>query len=154
MKERNARLRAVKKLISENRVTSQEQLLGLLSGRGISVTQATLSRDMKSLKVNKVFDGDRGYYYTLPSEENPEDTIPHYVQDIRRGFLSMEFSGNICVINTLSGHANPVAAALDRLSLEDIVGTVAGDDTIMAVLKENVAEEQFRRDFEKLLEVK
>ena len=152
MKEREIRLNAIKDLITEETITSQEQLLSCLLDKDIQTTQATLSRDLKSLKVNKVYDGHQGYYYALPAAEKEEDYIPHYVQDIHRGFLSMDFSGNICLINTLVGHANPVAAALDHLNFEELLGTIAGDDTILAVMREGVTKEDFIKAFNEMLE--
>lgn len=134
--EKTKRRDAITNLISSQKVVSQEQLLSLLEEQNIETTQATLSRDLKSMKVSRVFDGHGGYNYSLAgsgSTENlPDD---HYLQDIRRGVISLDSSGNIAVINTLSGHANAVAAALDNLNFEEIVGTVAGDDTIMVLLR-------------------
>lgn len=151
MKDRNERLQVIKDLINRNRIVSQDHLLNLLQNQGISTTQATLSRDLKSLKVNKVFDGDKGYYYTLASEENYDDTREHYFRDIQRGFLSMEFSENLGVLNTLSGHANPVAAAIDRLNFDEILGTIAGDDTILLILKEGVPRQKLITIFDGII---
>ena len=138
MKFRETRLKKIRKLVKENRIESQEILLDALVSEGISVTQATLSRDLKYLKVGKISDGQSGYFYTLPGEESAPDTIKAYLQDLERGFLSIDFSGdNIALIKTVAGHASSVAAALDKLDFSQILGTVAGDDTIIIVLKED-----------------
>ncbi|ORC31130.1 arginine repressor [Marispirochaeta aestuarii] len=136
MKLRDDRLRLIMRIIKENRISSQEGLLGELEKQGISVTQATLSRDLKLLKVGKVSDGWNGYYYTLPESDVPPDIQRTYIQDLQRGFLSLDFSGKIGVIKTLQGHADSVAFAIDRFNLDCILGTIAGDDTIFLVLKE------------------
>jgi transcriptional regulator of arginine metabolism len=134
-------LKAVKRIIKANRVASQEELLGFLTGEGFSVTQATLSRDLKLLKVGKVSEGQSGYYYTLPGEEDRRESELSYVQDFQRGYVSIEFSGNIGAVRTLTGHANSVALALDNLGMEEILGTIAGDDTVMLVLREGASGE-------------
>ena len=138
MKDRNQRLRAIKKVIRGNRVNSQDMLLTLLQKEGFTVTQATLSRDLKLLKVGKVSEGVDGYYYTLPSEEERRESERSYIQDFQRGYVSIDFSANLGVVRTLAGHANSVALALDCMNLDDIIGTVAGDDTVLIVLREGI----------------
>ncbi|MDR1625930.1 MAG: ArgR family transcriptional regulator [Spirochaetia bacterium] len=139
MKERQNRLKAIKRIIKGNRVASQEDLLGLLTSEGYSVTQATLSRDLKLLKVGKISEGQTGYYYTLPGEEDRRESEKSYVQDFQRGYVSIEFSHNLGVVRTLTGHANSVALALDNLGMEEILGTIAGDDTVLMVMREGAA---------------
>jgi len=135
VKERQARLQAIKKIIRQNKVNSQERLLGFLQKEGYSVTQATLSRDLKLLKVGKVSEGADGYFYALPSEEERRESERSYVEDFRRGYVSIDFSENIAVVRTLTGHADSVAIALDNLNISEILGTVAGNDTVIAVLR-------------------
>ena len=115
---------------------NQEDLLALLHGEGFDVTQATLSRDLKSLGVGKIHDGISGYYYAIPSEEQVKESMKQYSQDLLRGWLSVQFSHNLGVVKTLAGHADSVAIALDNLELSGLLGTVAGDDTIILVLDE------------------
>ena len=145
MKERSERLKAIKKLIKNNRIESQEELLKELTKEGFDVTQATLSRDLKLLKVGKVSDGHAGYVYTLQSDEDRGESEQIFVQDFLRGYVSIEYSGNIVVIKTYSGHANTVSNALDLLGMEEILGTVAGDNCIFACLREGVSGEQFMK---------
>lgn len=145
MKEREIRLQAIKRLIKGQTIHSQEELLDHLLKENHKVTQATLSRDLKLLKVGKVSDGWNGYYYTLPGEEERRDSETIFIQDVQRAFISIKFSGNLAVIHTLPGHADSVAYALDKLNIQEIIGTIAGDDTIFAVLKEN-AEHNAVRD--------
>lgn len=143
MNTRTARLKSIKRIINEYHITSQEQLLEFLQKESVTVTQATLSRDLKLLKVGKVSDGNNGYYYTLPRNRKEMESTQQYLHDIVRGFLSISFSGNLCIIKTLAGHADTVAIALDNLELDEILGTIAGDDTILVVLKENLSSKQF-----------
>jgi len=145
VKERSQRLKAVKKIIRENRVTSQEELLGILRHHGYRVTQATLSRDLKVLKVAKVSRGSDGYYYALPSEEERKESERNYIYDFVRGYVSIKFSQNIGVIRTLNGHADSVAIALDNLIGDAVLGTIAGDDTVIAVLEQDTQQEEFMR---------
>lgn len=143
MGERKHRLTAIKKLIKENRINSQENLLDMLGQKDFSVTQATLSRDLKLLKVSKVYDGNSGYYYSLQEEELQKVSEERNIMDINRGFLSINFSGNLGVIRTFSGHANVVALAIDNLEMEEIIGTIAGDDTVLTVIKEGLLSKDF-----------
>ena len=137
MKERQARLKTIKRLIKSRRVASQEELQNFLAAEGYSVTQATLSRDLKLLKVGKVSEA-QGYYYTLPDEEDEHESIKSYVQDFQRGYVSIEFSHNLGVVRTLGGHANSVALAIDNLGMDEVIGTIAGDDTVFLVLREGI----------------
>lgn len=143
MKERLSRLKNIKKLIKNNRIESQEELLGHLQKDGFDVTQATLSRDLKLLKVGKVSDGNSGYVYTLPSDEERVESEQIFAQDFLRGYVSIDWSGNIVVIKTFGGHADSVSNALDCLNMDEILGTVAGDNCIFACLREGVSGEQF-----------
>ncbi|MDC7234817.1 MAG: arginine repressor [Spirochaetales bacterium] len=143
MNSRTARLKSIKRIINEYHITSQEQLLAFLQKEEVSVTQATLSRDLKLLKVGKVSDGNNGYYYTLPRNRKEMESTQQYINDITRGFLSISFSANLCIMKTLAGHADTVAIALDNLEMDEILGTIAGDDTILIVMKENLSSQQF-----------
>ncbi len=142
MKERDIRLKAIKRIIRSNRITSQDALLHHLLVDKISVTQATLSRDLKLLKVGKVSEGVDGYYYTLPSDEERHESERSYILDFLRGYVSIEFSGSLGVVRTLAGHAASVALALDCMNLEEILGTIAGDDTVLVVFKEGLGASQ------------
>ena len=145
MKERLTRLKSIRKLIKNYRIESQETLLGYLLKEGYEVTQATLSRDLKLLKVGKVSDGHNGYVYTLPGEDERRESEQIFVQDFLRGYVSIEYSGNIVDIKTYSGHANTVSNALDLLGMDEILGTVAGDNCIFACLREGISGEQFMK---------
>ena len=149
MKERDARLKEIRKLIKNNKIESQEELLSLLTKDGFEVTQATLSRDLKLLKVGKIADGRDGYVYTLPTEEESQESEHIFIQDFLRGYISIEASGNMVVIKTFPGHANPVCNALDNMNFDEILGTVAGDNCIFASLRKNVTGEHFMKALKK-----
>lgn len=147
MKQRYNRLSAIKDLIKKNRIDNQDTLLNLLKEEGYNVTQATLSRDLKTLKVGKISDGWSGYYYSLPENDLIAESEKSYIQDVRRGVVSIEFSGNVGVIKTRTGHATGVAFALETLCLPEILGTLAGDDTILVLLREGYTREDLLESF-------
>ena len=143
MKDRESRHRAIERIIRSSRVESQEALSQQLGRSGFSVTQATLSRDLNHLMVAKISDGAGGYYYTIAGEGQARESDQTYRQDLLRGWISVDFSHNIGVVKTLAGHADSVAIALDNLGLVALLGTVAGDDTIVVILKEGSRREDF-----------
>jgi transcriptional regulator of arginine metabolism len=144
MKERLTRLKAVRRLIQTYRIESQEILLGYLQKEGFVVTQATLSRDLKLLKVGKVSDGRSGYIYTLPGDDERQESERTYINDFLRGYISIEWSGSVVVIKTYSGHSDSVALAVDNLGLDDVLGTIAGrDNTVFVALREGISGDDF-----------
>ena len=142
--DKKTRLNLIRNLIISNSIENQEQLQALLAERNIDVTQATLSRDLKTLKVSKSHHPQGGYFYTVSEGENRRGSSDNFIGDISRGFVSMNFSGNLGVIKTLPGYANTVALVFDRLNLPEILGTVAGDDTIIFVIREGVSKEALK----------
>jgi transcriptional regulator of arginine metabolism len=151
LKDRAERLKSVRQIIKNHRINSQEMLLEHLRERGFTVTQATLSRDLKLLKVGKISEGSDGYYYTLPTEEELRENKRNYAQDLRRGFISLEFSGNLAIVRTLTGHADTVGIALDNIGVHEILGTVAGDDTVLVVFREGTDADAVRRQIRELV---
>ncbi len=149
MSGRESRLKIIRRIITEQKLSSQEELLKILEGEGLIITQATLSRDLKVLKVGKVPDAAGGYYYVLSETEG--ESLGGYIEDFKRGCLSIAFSGNLGVIKTLVGHADTVAVALDRLDLPEILGTIAGDDTILIILREEFTPELLISGLENLM---
>lgn len=144
MKERLSRLSAIKKLVRTYRIESQDELLGYLKKDGFTVTQATLSRDLKLLKVSKVSERNSGYYYSLPGDDERVESEKSYLQDFLRGYISIDWSGNLVVIRTYSGHSDSVALAIDNLGMEDVLGTISGrDNTVFVALREGYSGEKF-----------
>jgi transcriptional regulator of arginine metabolism len=151
MKERLERLKVIRTLIKSHRIDSQEALLQKLGEAGYSVTQATLSRDLKYLKVGKVADGSSGYYYTIPSDEERKESERHSIQDFIRGYVSVDWNESLVVVRTFSGHSDSVALAIDNMGIEDVIGTVSGRDNVVFIaLKQGCKGE----DFIKALKVK
>ena len=108
------------------------------------VTQATLSRDLKFLKVGKIADGHKGYVYSLPGDDERQETGRTYANDFLRGYISIEWSGTMVVIKTYSGHSDAVALAVDTLALDDVLGTLSGrDNTVFVCLREGITGEDF-----------
>ena len=138
MEDKISRHRAIRKIIQTSRINSQEALLKELENEGFTVTQATLSRDLRRLKVVKVADGPGGYCYTLLDNEAGKDSEEALIEDFLHGFLSIEFSGALGLIKTLPGHAQSAAFALDNLKIDEILGTIAGDDTILVVPRDKM----------------
>ena len=142
---RGARLDAIRRIVTEHPVASQEHLTELLRREGFPVTQATLSRDLKRLGIGKAPTADGRYTY-LPSEgEVKPGTDGTYVQDFKRGFLAVEFSGAFGLMRTLPGHASSVASALDHLHIREVLGTIAGDDTVLVVPRDGVTPSRLLR---------
>ncbi|MBR3522469.1 MAG: arginine repressor [Prevotella sp.] len=135
----NDRLAALRLLLSENELYSQVDVMQLLKQQGIDVTQSTLSRDMKRLKVGKVSNGKGKYYYAIPNETSyKRQHKPEPLLDLppTQGFESINFSGNMAVIRTRPGFASSIASNIDSAALKDVLGTIAGDDTIFLVIRE------------------
>ena len=139
MKIKTNRLEALKMMLSSQEIGSQSDLLKALKKEGFQLTQASLSRDLKQLKVAKAASMNGKYVYVLPNE-----TMYRRVRTPRRasemqlvsGFLSINFSGNMGVIKTRPGYASSIAFNIDNNDVENIIGTIAGDDTIFIVIKE------------------
>ncbi len=121
-------------LIKKYEIETQDELSAYLEQEGFQVTQATVSRDIRELKLTKVALGNGRQKYVALLETN-EDMSQKYERIFRDGFISMDIAQNILVIKTVSGMAMAVAAALDALQIHEIVGSIAGDDTIMCAAR-------------------
>lgn len=145
MKTKNDRIEMLKMLISSNELGSQDEVLNALAREGFKVTQATLSRDFKQLKVAKAASMNGKYVYVLPNETMYRRVLsPRSASEMVRlpGFLSINFSGNMGVIRTRPGYASSIAYNIDNGHIEEILGTIAGDDTIFIVIKEGATQQQ------------
>lgn len=120
-------------LIGKYEIETQEELADYLNQAGFAVTQATVSRDIRELKLTKVqSESGKQRYMVLQNQGSFSDK---YIRILRDGFLSMDMAQNILVIKTVSGMAMAVAAALDALHFSEMVGCIAGDDTIMCAIR-------------------
>ena len=121
-------------LIRKKDIETQEELQAILEVEGFVTTQATISRDIRELKLTKIATSNgKQKYATL--HDGVEDLSEKYVRVLRDGFISMDMAQNILVIKTVSGMAGAVCASLDAMHLHEIVGSIAGDDTIMCAIR-------------------
>lgn len=121
-------------LIENNDIETQDELADRLRKAGFQVTQATVSRDIRELKLSKVPTGDGRQKYAVLKQDDG-CLGEKYIRVLKDGFLSMDMAQNILVIKTVSGMAMAVAAAVDAMKLREIVGSIAGDDTIMMAVR-------------------
>lgn len=137
---------AILELIEKYRIGTQEELAGRLKEAGFAVTQATVSRDIRELKLSKVPAGD-GVSRYVAFRQDDGHLGDKLIRILRDGIVSMDGAQNLLVLRTASGMAMAVAAALDAMKLEEILGCIAGDDTIMAATRSG---EETRRVLERL----
>ncbi len=131
---KKSRHQKIKELVEQYEIETQEELAERLKEAGYAVTQATVSRDIRELKLSKVPMGDGRQKYTILIHSD------HYLSDkyirvLRDGYVSMDMAQNILVVKTVSGMAMAVGAAIDAMKLKEIVGSIAGDDTIMMAVR-------------------
>ena len=141
MKVKTNRLEALRLIISSQQLGSQDELLNALQKEGFKLTQATLSRDLKQLKVAKAASMSGNYVYVLPNETMYKRvSTPNSIREMMKvpGFISINFSGNMGIIKTRPGYASSIAWNIDNSDVPEILGTIAGDDTIFIVIKEGV----------------
>ena len=121
-------------LIHRYEIETQEELADRLNAEGFAVTQATISRDIRELKLTKIPVGSGKQKYALMQEQNA-GMDEKYLRVLREGFVSMDMAMNILVVKTVSGMAMAVAAALDAMHWHEVAGCIAGDDTIMCAIR-------------------
>ncbi|WP_314954457.1 arginine repressor [Hoylesella loescheii] len=154
MKEKNNRLEALKLLISSQEIGCQEDLLKALSVEGFHITQATLSRDLKQLKVAKAASINGKYTYVLPNETMYKRIpTPRTAREMMKvsGFLSVSYSGNLGVMKTRPGYASSIAYNIDNGGIEEILGTISGNDTIFIAFKEPYDQEEMTRRMQNVI---
>ncbi|MCI7010123.1 MAG: arginine repressor [Prevotella sp.] len=143
MKVKKSRLETLRMIISSRELGNQEELLAALQQEGFKLTQATLSRDLKQLKVAKAATMNGNYVYVLPNATMYKRvSSPAQIKEMMQvpGFISIQFSGNMAVIRTKPGYASSIAYNIDNSEIPYILGTIAGDDTIFMVIQENIDE--------------
>lgn len=141
----------IMELINSRPIETQEELASLLSQSGFEVTQATVSRDIKELRLVKVPLGDNKYCYALPPDMPKGSMDPRLKRIFRESVVGMDFSENMIVIKTLPGSAQGVAFAVDSIDWEEILGTLAGDDTILIIVKHKDKAPELITRFEEFL---
>lgn len=142
MKNKRNRLQVISEILRSNVVGSQEELLKLLIEKQCEVTQATLSRDLKLLKVAKTPLSNGTYKYILPTYNKPMPVQVTSNNVVSYGaVLSIDFSGNLAVVKTKPGYASAIAWDIDNKATDEVLGTIAGDDTILLVPREGISRE-------------
>ncbi len=147
MSPKRERHAAILDMIRSRRVSSQEELRELLREADIEVTQATVSRDIRELRLVKVPGGDGQAHYTLPEEWEHTPPLERLLPTL---FVSAEGSRNLLVVRTMTGGAQAVALAIDWEEWPEVLGTIAGDDTILLVCREDAQVDKVRRRLEQV----
>ena len=138
-------------LIQNNDIETQEELQSFLEKDGFAVTQATVSRDIRELKLTKIATNEGKQKY-VSLNDNTEDLSEKYVRVLKDGFVSMDMAQNILVIKTVSGMAGAVCASIDAMNIHEIVGSIAGDDTIMCAIRTTEDTVQIMKKLRKIIE--
>ena len=140
----------IREIVRSSRLETQAELVAELHAHGVYCTQATVSRDIRELKLTKIQSGDGKYYYSEPGGSD-QPVVNKLLGAFSNGYLDSDFSGNIVVIKTVVGMAPACALAVDAVQWQEVVGTLAGDDTILIVTKSVSASKKLIRKIETLL---
>jgi len=140
----------IREIVKTGRLETQSELVSALRGHGFDCTQATVSRDIKELKLTKIQSEDGGYYYFDPGG-GEQPVVGKLLEAFSNGFIHADFSGNIVVLKTVVGMAPACAYAIDAMQWQEVVGTLAGEDTLMIVTKSAAASKKFIKKIESLL---
>lgn len=141
----------IRDILSTERIATQEELCEALSNRGYDVTQATVSRDIKELRLIKIPD-EMGYRYAFPDTHGSRSSNERIKRVFQDSVIYLDFSENIIIIKTLPGTAQTVASVIDAIENDNLLGTVAGDDTLFVLVKPKGAVEKVLAAFRKLIE--
>lgn len=137
MNNKTQRLSIIRKIIRSEYISSQEELIARLEECGVQVTQSTLSRDLKFMQVAKVPHKEKGYVYVLPNNTISNHQISTNITD---NITQIAFSGNLCVITTKPGYASAVSVPIDSKGISEVLGSIAGDNNIILVLREDFSQ--------------
>lgn len=150
MSKKRDRVEAISRLIASEKIHTQEGLLERLSKNGFNVTQATLSRDLKELGVAKVPDSEMGYIYVMPSSLSQASKHLSLMNVPTESVVWVEFTHSFAVLKTHAGFASSVAIFIDHSKMPEIIGTLAGDDTILIINRENYARNEILKALRRL----
>jgi transcriptional regulator of arginine metabolism len=148
--QKTKRLLVIEKIISEENISVQEDLLKKLKGKGISCTQATLSRNLRQLGVSRIPDGKGGYKYSLPDNSRTPES-PSFKMNIVPVIQDIVDAKGLLVIKTIPGNASNTAFIIDGAGRYEIAGTIAGDDTILIIPRDGVTVQQVHTCLEIIL---
>ncbi len=138
-------------IIEENEIETQEDLAEKLKQLGIDVTQATVSRDIKELRLSKVLTKSGKYKYA-PIGQKQEGITERLANIFKNSIISIDSAGQLLVLSTIPGAAQIAGSAIDSLGIDGIVGTIAGDDTVFVAIRDETSMEDIKDTFNKLLE--
>ena len=148
---KDVRQNAILSIVQSKEIDTQEQLLEELRRQGLSATQATISRDIKELRLVKELTGSGSYRYA-PSERKASSTFDNRLRNIfREGVVLVDVAQNIVVIRTMPGLASDACSAINAMDIEGMVGSLAGDDTGILIMRDNALAQQFNSEVHKLL---
>lgn len=146
MKNKRERLGIISEVLRLHVIGSQDELLDQLREKGFDITQATLSRDLKALKVAKTPLSNGTYKYVLPPQIKPiSDELTSLNFTSHGAVLSLDFSGSLAVVKTKPGYASPIAWDIDNRATDEVLGTIAGDDTVLLIPREGVSREEIMK---------
>ena len=148
---KTGRHEAIIQIISEKEIETQNQLLEALQELGIRTTQATLSRDIKTLHLTKAINGNNRYVYTIPEKNEDLVSLDRLLKIFRECVVSYDTAQNILVIKTLPGLASAACSAFDNMQVDHLVGTIAGDDTAFMLFKDAEYASAFRQRIDSIL---
>ncbi|MBU5433568.1 arginine repressor [Intestinimonas sp. MSJ-38] len=142
---------AIIDLISNHEIDTQEELTARLREMGFHSTQATISRDIKELRLIKIASSNGGYKYSIAESEQDSGFVPRVRNIFRECVIKVDVAQNLVVIKTITGMANAAAFALDTMKISEIVGTIAGDDNVLIILRDNESAENFFEQTKEML---
>ena len=148
---KNSRQKKIMELIAEKNIETQEQLLQELTEAGFKCTQATISRDIKELRIVKSLDGFGSYRYSVPKKGEREKFDNRFRVIFRECVTNVDYAQNLIVIRTLPGLASAAGSAIDAMGMNKVVGTLAGDDTVMVVMRDSNAAAAFCGEIKNLI---
>ena len=148
---KSTRQSMILELISQQDIETQNQMMEALKERGIKSTQATLSRDIKELRLVKELSPSGSYRYAVVNRDELSDFDIRLRKIFRECVTSYDYAQNLVVLHTMPGLANAAASALDHMSVPDLVGTLAGDDTVFLAMRSNEAAATFYLEIEAML---
>lgn len=149
------RQEVIARILGSAMVDSQDVLLQRLSEEGFELTQATLSRDFREMKIAKTPDSAGNYLYRLPGIQLPQARKERHgimTSFVRHGLLNIDFSGQMAVIKVPAGYAKGIASDIDTGSIHDVMGTIAGHDTVLMILRENADKNQIMQSLKLLFD--
>ncbi len=148
---KNARQSEILNIIQSKEIDTQEQLLEELRARGFSTTQATISRDIKQLRLVKELTSAGGYRYTASERKLPSASDARLRNIFKEGVVSVDVAQNLVVVKTMPGLASTACLALEGMEIPGMVGSLAGDDTGILIMRDNTSAQQFSNEVHRLL---